>query len=192
MRQALSQELADRFATFPQPRAPAKGAVHLWKHTQAAMKKFLLIALLMAAPVPAQTLSQPVLPAWLAGTWAMEDGASWSDELWTDPRGGVMLGLARSGFGPELKSWEVTRIVTRKDGSLAYVVQEDGKPAVEFPLVLISAEAIEFANPAHDYPQRIRYWRQGKLLMAEVSKLDGSDVMRWNYRPVVPPRDQVE
>ena len=199
MRRALSQGLAKcftSFLSFPQPRAPAKGEVHLWKHTKAAMKKFLpptlLIALLMAVPLPAQTLSQPTLPAWLAGTWAMEDGASWSDELWTDPRGGVMLGLARSGFGPELKSWEVTQIVTRKDGSLAYVVQENGKPAVEFPLVLISAEAIEFANPAHDYPQRIRYWRQGKLLMAEISKLDGSEVMRWNYRPVVPPRDQVE
>lgn len=36
---------------------------------------------------------------------------------------------------------------------------------------------------------RIRYWRQGKLLMAEASRIDGSDVTRWNYRPVVPPRD---
>jgi hypothetical protein len=156
------------------------------------MKKLLPIALLFAAPLSAQTLARPTLPAWLAGTWATEDGANWSDELWTDPRGGMMLGVARSGFGPELRSWEVARIVTRHDGTLAYVVQESGKPAVEFPLVLISEEAIEFANPAHDYPQRIRYSRQGKLLIAEISRLDGSDAMRWNYRPVVPPRDQVE
>ena len=156
------------------------------------MKKLFLAALLLAAPLSAQTVAKPVLPAWLAGTWAMQDGASWADELWTDPRGGVMVGIGRSGFGSDLKSWEVTRIVTRKDGSLAYVAQVDGQPAIEFPLVLISAEAIEFANPAHDYPQRIRYWRQGKLLMAEISKLDGSQTMRWNYRPVVPPRDQVE
>ena len=156
------------------------------------MKKLFLAVLLMAAPLPAQTVAKPVLPAWLAGTWAMQDGANWADELWTDPRGGVMLGLSRSGFGPDLKSWELTQIKTRKDGSLAYIAQVDGKPPVEFPLVLISAEAIEFANPAHDYPQRIRYWRQGKLLMAEISKLDGSEAVRWNYRPVVPPRDQVE
>ena len=156
------------------------------------MKKLLPLALLFAAPLSAQTLSQPTLPAWLAGTWAMEDGANWADELWTDPRGGVMVGIGRSGFGPELKSWEVTRIVTRKDGSLAYVAEVDGQPPVTFSLVLISAEAIEFANPAHDYPQRIRYSRQGKLLIAEISKLDGSDALRWNYRPVVPPRDQVE
>ena len=156
------------------------------------MKKLLPLALLFAAPLGAQTLAQPTLPGWLAGTWAMEDGANWSDELWTDPRGGIMVGIGRSGFGPQLKSVEVTRIVTRKDGSLAYVAEVDGQPPVEFPLVLISAEAIEFANPAHDFPQRIRYWRQGKLLMAEISMLDGSQAMRWNYRPVVPPRDQVE
>ena len=156
------------------------------------MKKLFLAALLLAAPLGAQTLAQPQLPVWLAGTWAMEDGANWADELWTDPRGGVMLGVARTGFGPELQSWEIAQIKTRKDGSLAYVVQVNGQDPVEFPLVLISAEAIEFANPAHDYPQRIRYWRQGKLLMAEVSKMDGSKALRWNYRPVVPPRDQVE
>ena len=153
---------------------------------------FLAALVLAAAPLSAQTVAKPSLPAWLAGTWAMEDGATWADELWTDPRGGMMLGVARNGFGPELKSWELTQIKTRKDGSLAFIVQTDGKPAVEFPLVLISAEAIEFANPAHDFPQRIRYWRQGKLLMAEVSKMDGSNPMRWNYRPVVPPRDQVD
>ena len=160
------------------------------------MKKLLLAALLLAAPpsslLRAQTLAQPQLPAWLAGTWAMEDGANWADELWTDPRGGVMLGVARTGFGPELQSWEIAQIKTRKDGSLAYVVQVKGQDPVEFPLVLISAEAIEFANPAHDYPQRIRYWRQGKLLMAEISKTDGSKAQRWNYRPVIPPADQVD
>jgi hypothetical protein len=157
------------------------------------MKRLLLAAiLLIAGPLGAQTVAKPTLPAWLAGTWAMEDGATWADELWTDPRGGVMLGMGRNGFGPDVKAWEFTQIKTRKDGSLALIAQADGKPIVEFPLVLISAEAIEFANPTHDYPQRIRYWRQGKLLMAETSKLDGSEVVRWNYRPVVPPRDQVE
>ena len=71
-------------------------------------------------------------------------------------------------------------------------IQPQGRSAIEFPLVLISEEAIEFANPAQNYPQRIRYWRQGKLLMAEASRIDGSDVTRWNYRPVLPPRDEGE
>ena len=121
-----------------------------------------------------------------------EDGATWTDALWTDPRGGMMLGVSRSGFGPQLQDWEITRIQSKADGTMAFIVQPQGKAPVEYPMVLISEEAVEFANPAQAYPQRIRYWRQGKLLMAEMSRLDGSEVMRWNYRPVVPPRDQVE
>lgn len=157
------------------------------------MKKIIAAALLLlTGPLAAQTLARPSLPAWLAGTWMMEDGASWSDEVWTDPRGGIMLGVSRSGFGPQLQSWEITQIRVRPDGRISYFAQPQGRAAVEFPLVLISEDAIEFANPAHDYPQRIRYWRQGNLLMAETSRIDGSDAVRWNYRPVVPPREEGE
>lgn len=157
------------------------------------MKKLLTaVLLLLAMPLAAQTLAKPALPGWMAGTWVMEDGANWADEVWTDPRGGIMLGMARTGFGTELQGWEVTQIKVKADGSISFFAQPHGKPPSEFPLVLISEQSIEFANPAHDFPQRIRYWRQGKLLMAEVSKMDGSNAMRWNYRPVVPPRDQVE
>lgn len=154
------------------------------------MKRLCALVLAFAAPAGAQTLAAPQLPAWLAGTWMSEDGAEWGDEVWTDPRGGIMLGMARTGFGPQLRSWEVTQIRFKNDGKVSFYAQPFGRQAVEFPLVLISEEAIEFANPANDYPQRIRYWRQGKLLMAEISLLDGSRAMRWNYRPVVPPRDE--
>lgn len=149
---------------------------------------FLPVLLLFAAPLGAQSAARS-LPEWMAGTWMTEDGASWSDEVWTDARGGMMLGIARTGFGPRLESWELTQMRQKPDGSISFVIQPPGRPATEFPMVLVSEEAIEFANPAHDYPQRIRYWRQGKLLMAEISKIDGSQVMRWNYRPVVPPQD---
>lgn len=153
------------------------------------MKRLLPIVLLLCSvPVGAQSAARS-LPEWLAGTWMTEDGASWADEVWTDARGGLMLGLARTGFGPRLDSWELAQIRQKPDGTIVFTAQPQGKPASEFPMVLVSEEAIEFANPAHDYPQRIRYWRQGKLLMAEISKIDGSQAMRWNYRPVVPPQD---
>ncbi|MDT9011997.1 DUF6265 family protein [Novosphingobium sp. APW14] len=153
------------------------------------MKQLLLTVLLtLSAPLSAQSAARS-LPEWMAGTWMTEDGATWSDEVWTDARGGLMLGIARTGFGPRLDSWELAQIRQRPDGTIAFVAQPRGKDASEFPMVLVSEEAIEFANPAHDYPQRIRYWRQGKLLMAEISKIDGSQAMRWNYRPVVPPQD---
>lgn len=142
-----------------------------------------LIALAVA-PAQAEPIVAAQLPGWMAGSWKMEQGATWADELWTDPRGGMMLGVARMGFGPQLQSWEIAQIRVKPDGRISLFAQPQGKPPTEFPLALVSDEAIEFANPANDYPQRIRYWRQGQLLMAEISRLDGSDVMRWNYRPV--------
>lgn len=151
------------------------------------LRPILAVALLLAAPLSAQ--SQMRLPAWMAGTWSMQDGAEWHDEIWTDPRGGLMLGLERSGFGLELTHWELMQIRQGADGRIAFVAQPPGGPRVEFPMVLASEEAVEFANPSNSYPQRIRYWRQGKLLMIEISRIDGSDARRWNCRPVIPPQD---
>ena len=147
------------------------------------MKLRALLLALAALPLVGAGPGQ-ALPEWLAGTWAVETGASWADEHWTSPRGGAMLGLGREGFGSELKTWETMRIAAGRDGRLTLYAQPRGNPAVEFPMATMSDDAIEFANPAHDFPQRIRYWRQGQLLMAEVAKLDGSEAQRWNYRPV--------
>ena len=149
------------------------------------MRKLLWALALVASPlfVPLSAAG-PALPDWLSGSWAMEDGASWAEEYWTSPRGGIMLGTGREGFGSEIKFWESMRITLNRDGKLVLYAQPKGAPPTEFPMATMSDDAVEFTNPAHDYPQRIRYWRQGQLLMAESSKLDGSDAQRWNYRPV--------
>lgn len=69
----------------------------------------------------------------------MEDGAEWSDELWTDARGRIMLGVARTGFGSQLQSWETTQIRVKPDGSVSFFAQPQGKPASEFPMVCCAA-----------------------------------------------------
>ncbi|MEO5599164.1 MAG: DUF6265 family protein [Novosphingobium sp.] len=140
-----------------------------------------LAGALVASPALAE--DRP-LPEWLRGTWAMEHGSAWAEEVWTEPRGGMMLGIGREGFGPDVKSWELRRIQRKPDGSISYFAQPKGGTAVEFPMAVSSDAAIEFANAAHDFPQRIRYWREGQLLMTEVSRIDGSDAVRFNYRPV--------
>lgn len=136
-----------------------------------------------AATLPSTVVPTTILPAWLAGTWAMERGADWADAMWMTPRGGAMLGIARSGFGPDVQAWEALRIA-RRGGSLVLLVQPKGGAVLEFPLAVASAEAIEFANAAYDFPQRVRYARAGQLLTIEQSKLDGSEAVRTNYRPV--------
>ncbi len=147
------------------------------------MRVFLAAVALIAAPLSAAGPPAP-MPAWLAGAWAMEDGQSWADEFWTPPRGEMMIGAARMGAGRQLQTWEATRIQRKVDGSISFYAQPRGAPATEFPLVSAGEESVEFANPSHDFPQRIRYWRQGQLLMAEIAKMDGSGAVRWNYRPM--------
>ena len=53
-----------------------------------------------------------------------------------------------------------------------------------FPAIAEGVRDISFANPDHDYPQRIRYWREGRLLMAETAKMDGSQTQSWTYAPM--------
>ena len=97
---------------------------------------------------------------------------------------GLMIGAARMGKGDTLQMWESTRIERKADGSISFFAQPRGVPAAEFPLVAHGDGMIEFANPAHDYPQRIRYWREGRLLKARISLIDGSKPMEWSYAPL--------
>ena len=133
------------------------------------------------------TLSPPLwageLPDWLTGEWLQNAGDRWSEEVWTLPRGGTMIGVGRMGRGENLRSWEVMRIVRAADGSLTLHGAPEGGPATIFPLVAQGVRDISFANSDHDYPQRIRYWREGRLLMAETAKMDGSEAQNWTYSP---------
>ncbi|MEY4269211.1 MAG: hypothetical protein RLZZ58_427 [Pseudomonadota bacterium] len=145
-------------------------------------------ALTLAMPLSASD-TIAALPGWLAGAWVQADergaaGGVWADEFWTPPRGGLMIGAARMGDGERIDVFEHTRIVRMPDGTLVFVAQPFGNPASYFPMVASDAQMIEFANPAHDYPQRIRYWRDGKLLKARTSLMDGSQAQEWTYAPM--------
>lgn len=124
------------------------------------------------------------LPDWLTGEWLQVRDDRWTEEVWTLPRGGVMIGVGRTGRGGVLRSWEVMRIVRAADGSLAFHGAPEGGTATIFPAISEGVRDISFANPDHDYPQRIRYWREGRLLMAETAKMDGSQTQSWTYAPM--------
>ena len=138
---------------------------------------------LASAPLAAEE-PEP-FPAWLAGAWTLSDAnGGWTEEFWTPPRGGVMLGASREGRGETLRTWEAIRILRKADGTLAYIPMPNGGAPVEFAMVRQDERSIEFANPAHDFPQRIRYWREGDTLHAEIALLDGGRAIAWSYRPM--------
>ena len=121
------------------------------------------------------------LPDWLAGRWCTaEGGPTRTCEQWQPAAGGMMLGTSQTVKGGKTVAFEFLRIGLDGDTAV-YLPQPGGKPPVPFRAVA-GAEGITFVNAAHDYPQRIRYWREGKLLMAETSLADGSNANRWSYR----------
>lgn len=143
------------------------------------------VALSLAAPAAVSAEEEDAaFPAWLAGAWSNANGERWTEEFWTHPRGGIMIGASREGEGQALRSWESIRIVRTADGSLAFIPMPNGGPPVEFVMTGQSAESIEFSNPAHDYPQRIRYWREGSTLNAEIALIDGTRAVQWSYSPM--------
>ena len=127
------------------------------------------------------------LPAWMAGCWIEEKGDRWTEECWTDPRAGLMLGSGRSGTGQKLGDWEVMQIVLSDPATGAKMTfwgAPRGQGRTAFSWVPDQKPGVTFANVAHNFPQRIRYWREGGRLHAEISLLDGSRATHWSYAPM--------
>lgn len=133
------------------------------------------------AVMPAMAARDP-MPGWLAGCWSEEKKPNWTEECWTGPRGGQMMGSGRSGRGDEIRSWEVMQIEQASDGTLTFYGSPKGAPRVAFRATNVGMREITFANPTHDYPQKIRYWREGMDLNAEISLMDGTKAFRWKYK----------
>ena len=99
--------------------------------------------------------------AWLEGHWTGSDGPLQMEEIWTSADGGALVGLHKDvsarGGAPRMVSFEFLRIETGSDG-VAYVAQPGGQPPTRFALVERGPRRAVFANPAHDFPQRILYW----------------------------------
>ena len=138
----------------------------------------MLALLLMAQAATAQL----PMPAFLAGCWEQRTGERWTEECWTTPRGGLMIGSGRTGQGETVASWEYMRIERGADGSLSFYGSPQGAPAVAFKAATVTANEVSFVNAAHDYPQRVRYTRSAAGVDAETSLADGSKPMRWSYR----------
>ncbi|MBL0914392.1 MAG: hypothetical protein IBJ13_02410 [Sphingopyxis sp.] len=129
-----------------------------------------------AAPAKVEDLG------WLEGRWVQEKEDRWTEESWTAPRAGVMLGHSRSGRGETLREFEFLQLQAGADGIVAYIARPQGGAPVAFRLTQHDAASATFENPTHDYPQRIRYERNGDVMTATISKIDGSGARSWIYQ----------
>lgn len=110
--------------------------------------------------------------AFLTGTWQHQRGEQRSEEFWSAPAGGGMLGHGRRSTATTTEFFEFLRIEARP-GGLVYVAQPGGGPPVEFPRSRCAPDELTFTNRTHDYPQQLHYRRErgprGDTLHIEIS-----------------------
>ena len=137
-----------------------------------------MIALLMLVEAAAMPM-----PAFISGCWEQKrEGGAWTEECWTDTRGGLMIGSGRDGNSESIGHWEWMRIERGVDGIPTFYGSPKGAPAVGFRAVEADGKSITFVNAGHDYPQRVRYEVTEAGLDAEVSLADGSKPNKWSYQ----------
>ncbi len=149
-----------------------------------------LVTALVCQPQPAsgQAGALPAMSglAWLAGSWAGADGGVQHEEHWTAPRGGSMVGVHRTIRDGRMAGFEFLRIEER-DGVLVYLAMPNGRsPATAFPLKSLAGERVVFENTAHDFPQRVIYWKDGASLHARIegARPDGTPgSVEWTWAP---------
>jgi len=137
-----------------------------------------LVVALALSPVTAagQESSDPRTLRWLAGCWEQRRGTRVVQEQWMAPSGGMLLGMSRTVSGDVARAFELLRIV-RQDGVLTYIAQPGGGVATSFAASTVSDSVVVFANPAHDFPQRIMYRKAGSdSLIARIEGDQGGQV----------------
>jgi Domain of unknown function (DUF6265) len=138
------------------------------------------LALLLAAQTAPRTEVSDL--AWMTGRWLASENGRWTEEVWEGPRGGTLMGFSWSGEGSNIDEYEYLRIQTDEDGEPMYLASPRGGAATGFYLARADATSATFENPDHDFPQRIVYRRDGEVMVATISAMDGSNARSWTYR----------
>ena len=130
-----------------------------------------------AAPIAATEANDASLQdlRWMVGSWTGTAGDLATEEIWIEPKGGMMLGLHRD-VGPSSPTFfEYLRIERRRSG-VVYIASPRGEETTEFALVRSGTEEAVFENLTHDFPQRIIYRRQGDLMVVRIEGDDSGEL----------------
>ena len=137
----------------------------------------------LAAPAPAADDALASL-AWMAGDWMGVDGGVEMEERWTEPRGGMMLGIHRDVKAGKAVDFEFFRVAATPEG-IVYFASPRGRPAVPFKAIESKNKRVVFENKEHDFPKRIIYWAgdDGALhARIEGDPGDKETAMEWTWK----------
>jgi hypothetical protein len=142
---------------------------------------FLLVLAVLARDARAQSRPTDAL-AWLAGCWERRhpDGLV-IEEHWSSPEGGTLLMFGKTTRRGTLIEHEFVRIYAVKD-TLVYAANPSGQTPTEFRAVPPYDSVVTFANPAHDFPQRVIYRRGADSLFARVEGMRSGQLRGVDFR----------
>lgn len=117
----------------------------------------------------------------LVGRWSGKA----SEETWTRV-GDALVGIAFSKDG----GFEVLS-AGLVDGVPTYTARPSGGAPTPFACAEAGEGTVTFTNAAHDFPQRVRYTRDGRRMTAGIGLLEGEDrgVFKWKAADLDPVPD---
>jgi hypothetical protein len=137
-----------------------------------------------AGPQAADARGNPPIEslAFLAGCWRVVTPAGvMLEENYLGPVAGLVMGVVRETRDGRLTFHEFIRIRAAADG-VYYEPYPDGERSpVRFKLEEARQGYARFANPEHDFPQRIEYARRGSRLTTTVQGWRGTEPVRQSY-----------
>ena len=129
-----------------------------------------LAALLCGAPMAAQSRAVESL-GWLQGCWERRTASAVVEEHWSSAAGGMLIGFGkttvRDSVRDSVREYEFLRIFATGDTLVYHAIPSRQQPT-EFRAVPPWDSAVTFANPAHDFPQRVIYRKAGDSLHARI------------------------
>lgn len=129
------------------------------------LSSLLLVTALSAAfQAPAPAIKDV---AWISGCWDFTRNARHVVESWTPPEGGTMMGVSRTVNNGKTTEWEFL-IIREGEKGLEYVAKPSRQPEATFTATRVTPNEVVFENPAHDFPKKIMYKRDGDVLTAAI------------------------
>ncbi len=84
------------------------------------------------------------------------------------PAGKMMLGMSHTVVNGKTREYEFIRIVQEENGDIFFIATPSGQKEARFKMTSATEREARFENPAHDFPQRIIYRREGDSLIGRI------------------------
>lgn len=153
-----------------------------WVNRRLAMRWFFAGLLLAGAAMTTAASDELADFTWLSGCWGGTETGRVTEEHWSTPRAGLMLGFARSTNAGGQTSFEYQRIQA-SDETFVFVAAPGGGTPTTFTLADHGEQWFRFVNAEHDFPRVIEYRLVDEVLHAGVgdaATLEASET-RYNY-----------